>query len=265
MTISIDEIIQWARGAGDILRAGYGKTHQVNNKGRIDLVTEIDHQSEAYLIAKIRARFPDHPINSEESGLLNGKSDSCWYVDPVDGTTNYAHSLPFFCVSIAYAENGILQAGVVYDPMMDECFSAVKGQGAFLNGQPIHVSDAQTLVTSLLTTGFPYSMQVIEGNLVNFAHFSRLTQGVRRLGSAALDLCYVASGRVDGYWEISLQSYDMAAGALIVSEAGGIITNLQGNADYFKSPFAVLAATPAVHPLMVAEFHKLSSLQEANQ
>ena len=255
---TLTELIQWARGAGEILRAGYGKRHQVDQKGRIDLVTEVDHQSEDYLVAQIRQAYPSHKIFTEESGALSGQDAFCWYIDPVDGTTNYAHHLPLFAVSIAYAQDGVVQLGVVYNPLYGECYSAARGAGARLNGEPIHVSETDTLLHSLLTTGFPYDMPTIEQNLPNFAHFARLTQGVRRLGSAALDLCYVAAGRVDGYWEIKLQAYDMAAGALIAAEAGAAVTSLQGDPDCLKPPYGVLAANPAIHALMLAEFQKLN-------
>ncbi len=253
---SLSECIQLAKGAGDILRAGYGQQHQVDLKGRIDPVTEIDHASEAFLVGQIRQQYPDHQIMTEESGELRGTSDARWFLDPLDGTTNYAHALPIFAVSVAFALSGQVRLGVIYDPLRDECFSAELGAGAFLNNALIHPSSTPDLLHSLLTTGFPYDMEVIEGNLKNFAHFSRLTQGVRRLGSAALDLCYVAAGRVDGYWETSLQSYDMAAGALIVREAGGTVTSLAGNADIMQPPYSVLAANPVLHAQMLAEFEK---------
>ena len=253
---SLSECIQLAKGAGDILRAGYGQQHQVDLKGRIDPVTEIDHASEDFLVGHIRQRYPDHQIMTEESGELRGTSDARWFLDPLDGTTNYAHALPIFAVSVAFALAGQVRLGVIYDPLRDECFSAELGAGAFLNNVPIHPSSTPDLLHSLLVTGFPYDMEVIEGNLKNFAHFSRLTQGVRRLGSAALDLCYVAAGRVDGYWETSLQSYDMAAGALIVREAGGTATSLEGNTDIMQPPYSVLAANPVLHAQMLAELEK---------
>ncbi len=255
---TLDQMITWARGAGEILRAGYGKSHQVNRKGRIDLVTEMDGKSEAYLLEQVRSHFPQHTIESEESGLLNGVSGSCWYIDPLDGTTNYAHDLPIFSVSMAYARDGVLQLGVVYDPMRDECFSAQRGRGARLNGSPIQVSEAVEMIHSLLVTGFPYDpSSVKDGNLSAFAHFTRLSQGVRRLGSAALDLCYVAAGRVDGYWEQTITPWDFAAGSLMVQEAGGQVTNLRGEADLFHPPYAILAGAPQIHAQMLREFRDL--------
>jgi len=254
MTPDVEKIIQWARGAGQILREGYGKRHTIDHKGRVDLVTEADRRSEAYLIEKIRGQFPTHTIFSEESGNMIGSDGACWFIDPLDGTTNYAHHLPIFAVSVAFADARGLQIGVVYDPMRDECFSAVKGQGAWLNGEPLHVSEARELIQSLLVTGFPYDPAGVEKNFAAFAHFTRLSRGVRRLGAAAIELCYVAAGRVDGYWEQSLQAYDLAAGALIAREAGARVTSLDGDENLLKPPFSIIAANPVVHTLMLAEF-----------
>jgi myo-inositol-1(or 4)-monophosphatase len=258
MEPALDDIIHWARQAGSILREGYGKRHQIDYKGRIDLVTEMDQRSETYLLEQVRSHFPDHAIETEESGFLPGINQACWYIDPLDGTTNYAHAIPIFSVSVAYARDGKLQAGVVYDPMRDECFSAERGKGAQLNGETIHVSENKELIYSLLVTGFPYDfLSVSGGNIPAFAHFSRLTQGVRRLGSAALDLCYVAAGRFEGYWEQTLRPYDFAAGALIAEEAGGRVTNLSGDSDLFQPPYAILAGNPDIHALMVQAFREL--------
>lgn len=255
----IEELVAWARQAGSILRNGYGKHHQVDHKGRVDLVTEMDHRSEAYLLEQIRAHFPDHSIVTEESGFLPGADQARWYIDPLDGTTNYAHDIPFFCVSLAYARNNQLELGVVYEPMRDECFSAQRGKGAWLNGEPIHVSEAREMLRSLLVTGFPYEPHnQQESNLPAFAHFTPLSQGVRRLGAAALDLCFVAAGRCEGYWEQTLQPYDFAAGALIVEEAGGRVTNLEGQPDLFHPPYAILAGNPSIHAQLLAEFKKIA-------
>jgi myo-inositol-1(or 4)-monophosphatase len=254
----LDDLMTWARSAGAILREGYGKNHQISHKGRIDLVTEMDRRSEEYLIAQIRSRFPEHSIEAEESGITNGSDHFCWYIDPLDGTTNYAHAIPAFTVSIAVAVNGALKMGVVYEPMRDECFAAQRGCGATLNGEPIHVSSTTELVHSLLVTGFPYDASTVkDGNIPPFIRFMQKTQGVRRIGSAALDLCYVAAGRFDGYWELALNAYDMAAGALIVEEAGGKVTSIDGDANYLKPPFCMLAANPVLHPLMEEEFRTL--------
>jgi myo-inositol-1(or 4)-monophosphatase len=254
MKPTISDLIHWSRNAGRLLREGYGKSHSIDFKGRIDLVTEMDRMSETYLVSQIQQKFPDHTIYAEESGQIAGRKGACWYIDPLDGTTNYAHHMPNFAVSVAYAEDNELELGVVYDPMRDECFSAARGQGAYLNGERIHVSEAQELIACLLVTGFPYDHETAEKNLANFAHFTRLSQGVRRLGSAAIDLCYIAAGRLDGYWEVSLQPYDLAAGALIVREAGGKISSMQGEEDLFHPPFSITAANPVIHTLLLEEF-----------
>jgi len=242
-----------ARQAGDILRAGYQQEHQVDYKGEIDPVTEIDRQSEDYLLGEIRTDFPDHHILAEESGGTRGDGHQ-WYIDPLDGTVNYAHNVPIFSVSIAYASNGTLSLAAVYDPMRDEMFTAARGQGAYLNGSQLRVSTAIDLQKSLLVTGFPYDIHNPEiNNLNNFIHFSKKTQGVRRLGSAALDLCYVAAARFDGFWEMALKPWDVAAGGLICEEAGGRVTNVSGGADYISYPQSVIATTPGIHDRILEE------------
>lgn len=252
MKPTLSEIEILARQAGKILRAGYGQSHQINHKGKIDLVTEIDHQSEQFLLSEIRQKFPDHQVLAEESGASAGEDCCLWYVDPLDGTVNYAHGVPVFSVSLAYQEGGEVLMGVVYDPIRDECFSAEKGNGTRLNGKAIHVSAVVELDQSLLVTGFPYDIRTNpNNNLDHFRRFALLTQGVRRLGSAALDLCYVAAGRFDGFWEIRLNPWDVAAGALITQEAGGMVTNIYGQPDYLTSPQSILAANPNIHPAML--------------
>ena len=254
MTPTLSELERLAREAGAILRAGYSKEHQVNYKGVIDLVTEVDHQSEAFLLGEIQGKYPGHHIFAEESGIIQGNDEHIWFVDPLDGTVNYAHHIPIFCVSIAYASHGELMLGAVYEPMRDEMFAAERGKGARLNGKPIQVSVATELQRSLLVTGFPYdAWNTPQDNFANFVHFGKLTQGVRRLGSAALDLCYVAAGRFDGFWEISLKPWDVAAGGLIAEEAGAKVTNVEGDRDYISSPQSVIAATPGIHARIVQE------------
>jgi myo-inositol-1(or 4)-monophosphatase len=245
-----------ARQAGEILRAGYSKEHQVDYKGVIDLVTEVDHQSEGFLLGQVQKDFPGHHIFSEESGVIQGNDQHIWYIDPLDGTVNYAHQVPIFCVSIAYASRGSLHLGAVYDPMRDEMFIAERGQGAHLNGQPIQVSSVTELQKSLLVTGFPYNAwNTPQDNFANFVKFGKLSQGVRRLGSAALDLCYVAAGRFDGFWELALNPWDVAAGGLICEEAGARVTNVGGGADYLSVPQSVIACTPGIHSRMLDELH----------
>jgi myo-inositol-1(or 4)-monophosphatase len=246
-----------ARQAGAILRDGYSKEHTVAYKGVIDLVTEIDHQSEKFLLGEVQRDFPTHHIFSEESGIIEGSDEHIWYIDPLDGTVNYAHHIPIFCVSIAYAFKGSLTLGAVYDPMRDEMFLAERGKGAMLNGKPIGVSSTTELQKSLLVTGFPYDTWNTErDNFANFIKFGKMTQGVRRLGSAALDLCYVAAGRFDGFWELALKPWDVAAGGLICEQAGARITNVNGEADFISPPQSVLATTPAIHARMLDELRK---------
>jgi myo-inositol-1(or 4)-monophosphatase len=248
---TLSDLERLARQAGGILRAGYNKKHQIDYKGVIDLVTEVDHQSEEYLLGEIGQRFPGHTILAEESGQTDGQDEHHWYIDPLDGTVNYAHGIPIFCVSIAYARAGQLTLAVVYDPMLDECFSAERDRGAWLNGEPLRASDVTDLLHSLLVTGFPYDMWNSPiNNLEFFGKFARITQGVRRLGSAALDLCYVAAGRFDGYWEFSLKPWDVAAGGLIAQEAGAKVTRITGEADFLSQPPSVLAAAPGIYEPM---------------
>jgi myo-inositol-1(or 4)-monophosphatase len=248
----LDDLITWARAAGQILLDGLGGDIAIRHKGRVDLVTEMDHRSEDYILGQIRARFPEHEILSEESGLLDGHADHTWLVDPLDGTTNYAHGFPIFCVSIAYAHRGELTLGAVYDPSRDELFTAERGRGAYLNGRPIHVSEHAELVDALLVTGFPYDTEGIRNNVGLFARFATRAQSLRRLGSAALDLCYVACGRLDGYWETRIGAWDLAAGALIAQEAGARITTLTGDPHFMARPYATVTANPALHAKMLA-------------
>lgn len=253
MSPQLEQLIDWARHAGAILRAGLGQVHQIDHKGEIDLVTEMDRRSEDYLIGQVRAHFPEHAIVSEEAGSLAGLESSCWYIDPLDGTMNYAHGIPIFCVSIGYAEAGQMRLGVVYDPMQDECFAAERGRGAWLNGSPIQVSSQTELNQAFLVTGFPYDIRQTSFN--NIELFGRLllrAQSVRRLGSAALDLGYIAAGRFDGYWEIRLKPWDLAAGALIVEEAGGLVTAFNGAPDYLQPPYGIVVSNPQLHPLLLA-------------
>lgn len=253
MKPTLADVESLARGAGAILRAGFGKHHQVHYKGEIDLVTEADHASEAYLLGEIRRRFPDHQVVSEESEGLAGAECCQWIIDPIDGTVNYAHGVPIFSVSIAYREDQQMRLGVVYDPMQDECFSAERGRGAFLNGQRLQVSQAQSLVRSLLVTGFSYDIRTNpRNNLDYYAIFSLRSQGVRRLGSAALDLSYVAAGRLDGYWELEIKQWDVAAGGLIAEQAGALVTDVFGGPDYLKPPCSILATTPGIQAEMLA-------------
>lgn len=252
----IDELIRLAKDAGKILRDGYGKHHEIQMKGPIDLVTEIDKQAEEYLINRIHNMHPSDMITGEESGVHDPGSSSSsgqWLLDPLDGTVNYAHGIPFFSVSIGYAQNGQVMQGVVYDPMRDECFSAVRGQGAFLNGIPLRVSTVDKMVGAMLCTGFPYnSHTTVENNLNYFTAFTLQAQAVRRLGSAALELSYVAAGRLEGFWELDLNAWDIAAGMLIVEEAEGVVSDMFGKPIVLEPPYSIVASTPLLHPQMMA-------------
>ena len=254
---TLTDIESLARAAGQILHDGYEKDHDIQFKGEIDLVTEIDHQSEKFLLGEITRRWPESRVLAEESGE-SGQGELIWYIDPLDGTVNYAHGVPIFCVSIACAWEGQTRLAAVYDPMRDEMFSAERGRGAHLNARPLNVTSVAELRQSLLVTGFPYDTWTAKvNNLEYFGRFARSTQGVRRLGSAALDLCYVAAGRFDGYWELTLKPWDVAAAGLIAEEAGARVTNLQGGADYLSPPQSVLAAGAELHGKMLAVLNQL--------
>jgi myo-inositol-1(or 4)-monophosphatase len=254
MPPTLADLERLARQAGGILRLGYEQKHQVSYKGVIDIVTEVDRQSEEFVLREIQERFPGDQIVSEESGFLPGDGFGQWYVDPLDGTINYAHGIPIFSVSIAYARSGVVSLAAVYDPMRDELFSAELNKGAWMNGKTIHVSAAEELVKCLLVTGFPYDAWTTpNNNLDHFSHFSVLTQGVRRLGSAALDLSYVAAGRFDGYWELSLNPWDMAAGCLIAAEAGARITDTHGRPYSLDPPCDLIVASSRLHSKILAE------------
>jgi myo-inositol-1(or 4)-monophosphatase len=240
---TLSEVQAIARQAGKILLSRFGQTHQVHYKSAIDPVTEADKLSEASILEAIRTRFPDHRIVSEETGTNHKTSPYRWIVDPLDGTVNFAHGIPIFSVSIAFTIEDEITLAAVFDPSRDEMFSAEKGRGAFLNGQPIEVAGAETLIQSLLVTGFPYDMATTkQDNLKNYGNLARQSQGVRRLGSAALDCCYVASGRFDGYWELFVQPWDVAAGILIVKEAGGVITQVDGSVPDLNGHTSILCS-----------------------
>lgn len=244
-----------ARAGGAVLRARFGGPLRIERKGEIDLVTDADRASEAAVLGLLRERHPEHAILAEESGASGHASPTGlrWIVDPLDGTTNYAHGLPHFSVSVAVEGPEGLVAGCVYDPLRDELFSAGLGMGATRNGETIRVSGATELLRALLCTGFPYDVREhAEAPLGLVSRFLKRGQGLRRLGSAALDLCYVASGRYDGYFELGLKPWDVAAGALIVREAGGFLRSLDGS-PFRLSPGHVLACTPGIAEGMLAE------------
>jgi myo-inositol-1(or 4)-monophosphatase len=255
---TLNQVIDLAKAAGEIVRAGFDNKHTIGYKSAVDVVTESDKNSEAYILKQIRANFPQHAILTEESGAHAGESEHLWIIDPLDGTVNYSHHLPIYSISIAYQLQGQLQLGVVYDPTHDECFSAEKGKGASLNGKKIAVSSATELIQTLMVTGFPYDRQSAEyaRALRLFSHVTTITQGVRRLGSAALDMCYVASGRLDAYWELSIHLWDIAAAALILQEAGGVVSDIHGRPDFMTPPYALIGSTPGVYAALLSELEK---------
>ncbi len=242
-----------AREAGAAIRAvAEAGVREVvfKGEGKRDLVTEADKRSEQIIIDAIQSRYPDHRILAEEGTSTGGEGDYRWIVDPLDGTTNFAHRYPLYCVSIAVERAGETVVGVVYAPYMDELFVAVKGGGATLNGAPIRVSGVTELIGGLLCTGFPYRLDGPTNNLTNWGNFVLRTQATRRDGAAALDICYVAAGRFDGFWELNLQPWDMAAGALVVQEAGGTISDPSGN-RYRVDGNDIVASNGHLHALML--------------
>lgn len=241
--------LRLAREAGAIQRDRYETRLTISSKSRpIDLVTEVDRACEALIVETLRRERPGDDILAEEGGAhADGGAAWRWVIDPLDGTVNFAHGYPCFCVSIGVEREGVRTVGVVYDPLRDECFEAVRGGGARRNGRPIRVSEATTVATSLLATGFAYDVRDSERD--NLAHFARAVKhagGVRRDGSAAIDLCYVACGRFDGYWELKLHPWDVAAGILIAEEAGGRVTDLAG-APAPSSGAEIAATNGAIH------------------
>ncbi len=240
-----------AREAGRLLGENYGKRGEIMYKGTVDLVTRFDRESQDLIFRRLSDAFPDHGFLAEEGLSRGGASDFRWIFDPLDGTTNFAHTFPVFCVSIALERAGSTLLGVVYDPTRDELFEALRGKGARLNGRPVKVSGVTELGKSLLATGFPYDVRTSGVNNVReFGDFVLRAQAIRRCGSAALDLCYVACGRFDGFWELKLKPWDVAAGAIIVAEAGGTISDFEGGPF---DPFGgrALASNGLIHEEMM--------------
>jgi myo-inositol-1(or 4)-monophosphatase len=239
--------------AGDLQMARFGEDFQINKKGTIDLVTEVDVAVERRFRALVAERFPDHQILAEEmGGAAAVPAGPCWVFDPIDGTTNFAHGLPIFCASLALEIDGVPEVAAVYDPTRKELFTAERGGGAFMNGRPLHVSSATALVDAMLVTGFPYDVHTRVEEIVGlFGAFVGQARAVRRLGSAAIDLCYVAAGRLDGFWETDLKPWDVAGGALIVSEAGGRVTNTDGE-PFTSRGGHVLATNGHLHDAMLS-------------
>lgn len=247
--------VDLAHEAGALLKDAYAKPRQIDFKGSVNLVTQADHAAEELIVTRLQKHTPDYGILAEERGLVNEQTAFQWLVDPLDGTNNFAHGFPVFAVSIGLQYEGEPLLGVIYDPLRDECFSAAKGTGARLNDKPIRVSSIAQLEQGLLATGFPYDRQTTEDNNSQaVAAFLRKGQGIRRAGAAALDLAYVACGRLDGYWEQRLNPWDIAAGLVIVREAGGMITPYSGKFD--DAPVLrgenVVASNGLIHDAMLA-------------
>jgi myo-inositol-1(or 4)-monophosphatase len=226
----LNAAVDIARETGRMLKEGLRSEMTIFHKGEVDLVTNYDSAAQAAIIKGLFSRYPDHDFLAEEDVARRNNSDFCWIIDPIDGTTNFAHGLPIYCVSIALEYRGRIVLGLVIDPSRGEEFTAMEHKGAFLNGEHIRVSSVRELDQSLLATGFPYDLrESTENNLNHFNRFVKKAQGIRRCGSAALDLCYVACGRFDGFWELKLNPWDVAAAALILTEAGGNISDFGGN------------------------------------
>lgn len=252
--------VEIAREAGMFLKNRLNSEHTIDYKGEINLVTEADKISEGMITSKIASLFPDHDILAEEFTYTTRGSDFTWIIDPLDGTTNYAHGYPFFCVSIALERLDTMIVGIIYDPMLNEMFVAEKGKGAFLNDRAIHVSNTNRVIEGLLATGFPYDIREDSHNNLNYFNTMILkAQAIRRAGSAALDLAYVAAGRFDGFWELKLNPWDIAAGWLLVEEAGGIVTDMQGKDYYLESP-SILASNGRIHKEMMDVLERASSM-----
>jgi len=259
----MDEILKFAihcvLESGKIQRKYFGKKIGIRHKGTIDLVTDVDMACQEIIISLIKDNFPDDDIISEEKKNYFEEDKNRWIVDPLDGTTNYAHGYPFFCTSIAYEESGSITLGVVYNPIFKELFYAKKKEGAYLNKKRISVSKIDNLKQALLSTGFPYDLITSKrNNIENFISFIYEAQAIRRDGSAALNMCYLACGRFDGFWELKLNPWDMAAGSIIIEEAGGIITDFKGNKfDIYKDE--IVASNGLIHKDMLNVLQKNKS------
>lgn len=249
-TEMLDFAVRAALKAGAYIRYQTRSSYVIEHKGPIDLVTSVDRGAQQIVVEAIKSSYPEHAILAEEDFQTENAGEFRWIIDPIDGTTNYVHGLPLYCVSIAAYRDKQPLIGVCYNPATDELFSAEAGKGAYLNGRRIEVSKTSKLQDALAVTGFPYKHDNLSEILARFERVIRQVRGVRRLGSAALDLCYVAAGRLDFFWETELNSWDMAAGALIAREAGALLSGIDGRAfDVFAG--SVLAANPELHPLLL--------------
>jgi myo-inositol-1(or 4)-monophosphatase len=250
-----------ALSAGKLLMEKLRTGFSISHKGATNLVTEVDVAAEKLIVSRILESFPDHAILAEENYASAERGEHTWIIDPIDGTTNYAHGYPVFAVSIGLEIHGELAWGVVYNPNLEEVFTARRGAGAFCNGAPLRVSRTTDLGLSLLATGFPYDIRTTKGNLGHFIDFMLRSQAVRRGGSAAMDLCYVAAGRFDGFWEVELHPWDCAAGFLIVREAGGKVTDFSGAHSSIYCP-EVVASNGLIHDQIIEVLHEGSSLSQ---
>lgn len=247
----LEVAVKAAKAAGEIQRKGFGKKHKIEFKCEINLVTEVDKASEKKIVQIISKAFPHHDFLTEESGAHNKMSDYQWIVDPLDGTTNYAHAFPSFCVSIGLTYQNKVIVGVVYNPISKELFTGIKGQGAWLNGKKIKVSPIKELNRSLLGTGFAYNVQVVDNNNLNhLSNFIKRAQGIRRMGAAALDICFVACGRLEGFWEMELWPWDIAAACVILEEAGGQTSLFDGRPLDLHGK-QIIASNGGVHRAMI--------------
>lgn len=249
----VETAAEIARDAGTLLLRHFERRIAIEKKGEYDLVTDADRASERLVVERLRSRYPSHSIVAEEGGGHDSRSEFCWYVDPLDGTTNFAHGFPMFNVTLGLERSGEMLAGVIYDPVRNEMFAAERGAGAYLNHRPIRVSATTRLAEALLSTGFPNRKRSGNYNIHFYYQLALATHGVRRTGSAALDLAYVACGRLDGFWEFGLHPWDMAAGRLIVAEAGGCFTDMAGAAHRLDSAHLV-ADNSHIHSELVALF-----------
>jgi myo-inositol-1(or 4)-monophosphatase len=253
----LPHIQQIALEAGDLLMQHFGKV-DIEYKGEVDVVTAADRESEKLIVERLTKLWPEHDLMGEEGARRTSGSDYRWYIDPLDGTTNFAHGYPVFCVSIALERKGELIAGTVYDPTRREMFAAEKGAGAFLNDRTVRVSKTATLAESLIATGFPSQKRHKNPNIHFYHHITLQTHGIRRAGSAAMDLAYTAAGRYDGYWEFNLNPWDTAAGVLIVYEAGGVVSDLDGRPFDIESK-EVVASNGTLHPALLHELQAVMS------
>jgi myo-inositol-1(or 4)-monophosphatase len=260
----LDIATEAALSGGAVLQQYWGKLRQIQQKGRPgDLVTEADKAAEAAVLSVLRRHYPDHAILAEESGRSGAQDQSLlWAVDPLDGTTNYAHQYPFCAVSVGLLIEGIPSVGAIFNPLSQELYQAARGLGATCNRRPIQVSTTDHLIDSLLVTGFAYDRrETLDNNYAEFCHFTHLTQGVRRGGSAAIDLAFVACGRLDGYWERGLSPWDIAAGAILVEEAGGQVTAYDGQPfDVWSG--RILASNQSLHPAMIEQLAQVDPLPQ---